>query len=204
MNQQAAGILAGLFVCILFAIAIGLTLQILFLLNLHRTLNEVRERNREMQPGLVWLNLIPLFNIVWTIITVKKVSNSIEKEYEDRGWRTADEGFARTTGMIWAWGNVASLVLSIIQNAAQFADQAPIAMLISLLSLPVSLAILVCWIMFWVQTHQYKVRLREGGRGYAPGSLEEDYDENPRPRYTEDEYRDNEEGGRGPEKKEDY
>jgi hypothetical protein len=192
MNQQGAlEVVAGMLLCIGIILVIYLVVYILFLLNLHRTLAEVAERNRELSPGLVWLSLIPLFNIVWNIIMVAKIANSLKNEFSDRGWSTQNEGFARTTGMIWAWGGVASVVLSIIQNGAQFADARPIAMVLGLLSCPLSLAIFICWIMFWVQTHGYKVRLREGERGYGSGSPEEDYDDNyRRPRHEDRDDRD--------------
>jgi hypothetical protein len=173
MNQQAMGILAGMLICVAIVFVVFLFIYILFLLNLHRTLAAVRERNRELSPGLVWLTLIPLFNIVWILIMVPKISNSIRNEFEARGWRTEGEGFARTTGMLWAWGGVASVVLSVVQNVLQFADMAPIAMLVSIVSLPLSLGILVCWIMFWVQTYQYRTRLGLRDRS----SIEEDYDD---------------------------
>lgn len=173
MNQQAMGILAGMLVCVAIVLVVVLVIQIFFLLNLHRTLAAVRERNREMSPGMVWLTLIPLFGTVWAIIMVPKIANSLRNEFEARGWRTEGEGFARTTGMLWAWGAVASILLSVLQNVLQFADMAPIAMIVSLASLPVSLGILVCWIMFWVQTYQYRTRLGQRARS----SIEEDYDD---------------------------
>src|SRR5438045_3532909 len=105
MNQQGAWeILAGVLVCVVIVFAVIILLHILFLLNLHWTLAQVREPNREMSPGMVWLNLIPLFNIVWAIIMVSKIANSLRNEFEDRGWSTSNEGFGRTTGMLWAWG----------------------------------------------------------------------------------------------------
>jgi len=187
MNQQGAmEVVAGMLICVAIILLIAIVIQVLFLLNLHRTLDAVRERNREMSPGMVWLNLIPIFNIAWQIITVNKIANSLRKEFEDRGWHTADEGFARTVGMIWAWGNVANLALSIMQNAAQFADAKPVAMVLGLLGCPLGLAILVCWIMYCVQTYQYRKRLTEGGDGYREGSVEDDYDDHRRPRHDED------------------
>ena len=148
MNQQTTDILAGMLLCLgIFLLAL-LILQILFLLNLHRTLAQVREDNREMSPGMVWLNLIPLFNLIWGVITVSKLTNSLEREFQARGWRTSDEGFGKTAGMFWAWGNIANAGLSVVQNVLQAIDMAPMAMMIGLLSLPLGLAILVCWIMF--------------------------------------------------------
>jgi hypothetical protein len=170
-------LLMGMLVCFIIVIAVALIIQVLFLLTLYRTQQAVHERNRELSPGLVWLTLIPLFGMIWAPIMVPKLSNSLRREFEDRGWRVDGEGFARTTGMLWAWGGIANAVLSIIQNVAQLADMGAIALVLSLLSLPVGLGVLVCWIIYWVQMYQYGKRLREGERGYQAGSLEEDYDD---------------------------
>ena len=97
-----------------------------------------------------------------------------------------DEGFARTVGMLWAWGGVVNVGLSIVQNVAQFAKMEPIAMVVSLIGCPLAIGIFVCWIIFWVQTYQYRKRLTEGQRGYRDGSIEDDYDDRRRPRYDED------------------
>jgi hypothetical protein len=189
MNNQGglAAFLIGFLVCMLIILAVVIIIQILFLLTLHRTMKEVRERNREVQPGMVWLTLIPLFGMIWIIILVTKIANSLRKEFEDRDWRTDGESFGRTVGLLYAWGGVASVVISIIQNVLQAADMAPVAMIFGLLSLPVSLGILVCWIMYWVQISQYGRRLRE--RGHRSGSVEADYDDEFRnPRRDEDDF----------------
>src|SRR4051794_17454807 len=87
-------------------LVIMLAIQIFFCLTLYRTQSQVAEGNRELTPGLVWLDMIPIFNVIWGIIMVPKLSNSLRNEFEDRGWNTEGEGFARTTGMIWAWAGV--------------------------------------------------------------------------------------------------
>jgi hypothetical protein len=194
VNQQAMGLLAGMCIGMLVVFALILTVYILYLLNLHRTLAEVDERNREMSPGLVWLMLIPLFSTFWAPYMVAKIANSLRNEFEDRRWPTEGEGFTRSVGMIFAWGGVVNFGLSIIQNVLQYLDMMSVAMVISFVGLPIGLALFVLWIVYWVQTHQYKVRLREGGRGYRPGGVEEDYDDSFRPRRTREEYEENEEG----------
>lgn len=178
----------GFFVCIAIVFAVVLIIQIFFLLTLMRTQKEVAERNRELSPGMVWLTLIPLFGMIWVLIMVPKLSNSLRREFEDRGWRTEGEGFARATGMIWAFGGLVNTFLSVLQNVAQFGGQMEVAMLLSVLSLPIGLTILVCWIMYWVQMAQYGRRLREDGPRYAPGSTEADYDDEYRPRRDGDDY----------------
>ena len=59
-----------------------------------------------MEPGQVWLNLIPFFNMVWMFITVIRLSESLDREYRDRRL-PGDGDFAKQTGIIY-------LVLSII------------------------------------------------------------------------------------------
>jgi cytochrome bd-type quinol oxidase subunit 2 len=183
MNANGLGaFLVGMLICIVVVIAVVLIIQVLFLLTLYRTMKEVRERNREMAPGMVWLTLIPIFAIVWVIIMVGKIATSVRNEFEDRGWQIRDESFGRTVGMLWAWGGVVSVGLSVLQNIAQFADLAPVVMILGVLSLPVSMGILVCFIMYWIQMYQYGKQLRLGRHGYAVGSVEADFDDDFQPR----------------------
>jgi hypothetical protein len=196
MNQQ--GLPPGfweMFLCFLIVgTTIGLVVQIFFLLNLYRTQSQVAPANREIQPGTVWwtilLNFIPIVGNIWVIYMVNKLTNSLRREFESRGWGTEGEGFGRTAGMLWAWGGLVYLVISIIQNVLMLSGQAAISSLLSLLVLPIALALLVCFIVFWVQMYQYGKRLREEGRDYASGSLESDYDdEYRRPRDDEGDIR---------------
>jgi hypothetical protein len=185
----------GFLICaVAVGLAIGLTIQIFFLLTLYRTQSQVAERNREVQPGTIWwtllLNLIPLVGNLWVIYLVPKLSNSLRREFEDRGWRTEGEGFGQTAGKIWAWGGLAYTIVAVVQNVLQFSGNMQASMLISLVSLPLALGLLVCFILFWVQMYQYGKRLREGEGGYGEGTIEADFDdEYRRPRADDEEYR---------------
>ena len=53
---------------------------VLFLLTQHRTLKLIRPENRRMQPGLVWLQLIPFLNLILQIVVVVQIARSIRKE----------------------------------------------------------------------------------------------------------------------------
>ncbi len=196
MNQQGLPpAFWGVLICaVAVGLAVGLTIQVFFLFTLYRTQSLVAERNREVQPSTVWwtllLNLIPLVGNLWVIYLVPKLSNSLRREFEDRGWRTEGEGFGRTAGMIWAWGGLAYTFIAVVQNVLQFSGNMRASMLISLVSLPLALGLLVSFILFWVQMYQYGKRLRVGDRGYARGSVEEDFDDNyRRPRHNDEEYR---------------
>jgi hypothetical protein len=118
-------------------LAVGLTIQILFLLSLSKCFKEIDPRNRQMEPGQVWLNLIPLFNIVWIILTVLKLADSLRAEYRDRGIH-GDDDYGKTIGLVY--------VISALIGCS------PVA--------------LVCFIMYWVKVAGYTRQLREaGGRG---------------------------------------
>jgi hypothetical protein len=63
---------------------IGFVLQIFFLMTQSRALGLCQPHNRTMEPAQVWLNLIPLFNLVWMFITVSRVSETLKYEFRAR------------------------------------------------------------------------------------------------------------------------
>jgi hypothetical protein len=185
-----AGVAIGMLICIGVVLLVAIAITVLFCLSMQRTLNEVRQRNRAMAPGMVWLYLIPLFNVFWAIYMVVKIAESLRNEFRDRGWGTGTESFGKTVGLFWSVGNVSSIFLGCTVGAVDAAVKDPaVSAVLNLVNMGVSLALLVCWIIYWVQIYQYGTRLREGERGYARGSIEEDYDEDyRRPRHDEEEY----------------
>ena len=56
-----------LIVVLFFVIAFFLPV-VFYLITLQSTLNEVSLKNRRMNPGEVWLMLIPIFGLVWQFI----------------------------------------------------------------------------------------------------------------------------------------
>ena len=53
---------------------------ILFLLTQQNVLRTIGTGNRLMPPGQVWLQLIPLFGLVWQFFVVTSIAGSIRKE----------------------------------------------------------------------------------------------------------------------------
>ncbi len=125
-------------VALLIALAIGLVINIFFLLTLQNTLKACRPQNRLLPPGQVWLQLIPLFNLVWPFIMNPKVSDSVKKELESRGHREQGD-YGRTIGILYP--------------AFNFGTWIPF------LGGLLSLAILVLWIMYWVKMSGYKNKI---------------------------------------------
>ncbi len=71
----------------------GLAVMIFFLLSMQRCLSRISEPNREMSPGQVWLNLIPLFGVVWMFFTVIRTANSLKKEFASKNKECGDGGY---------------------------------------------------------------------------------------------------------------
>jgi hypothetical protein len=144
---------AGFF--ILYMVAIGifgvvmLVLQILFLMSLSKCLAAVSSRNRKMEPGQVWLNLIPFFNYVWLILTILRVSESLENEYESRGLR-GDGDFGKMMGIMYY-----------------------VSMFVCFCVTPILL------ILYWMKIAGYTKALTEGGGGSRSRSRarDDDYDD---------------------------
>ena len=103
-DAAAAGLaLFMAFYCGLIAVVLGL--QIWLFLTLSKTLAECSPRNRTMEPGMVWLNFVPLLNLVWIFLTIIRVSESLRNEYEDRDL-AGDDDFGQTMGLVHAIGMI--------------------------------------------------------------------------------------------------
>jgi len=136
MNNEEAAALAFMGVGLVMLL-IALVVAIFFLLTLSRTLAAVKPENRQMEPGLVWLNLIPLFNFVWIFFTVIKLADSLVREAADRSLEFGDGGKA----------------LGIAYGALL------VASLIPFIGLLTSIASLVVFIIYWVKIAGYKNQL---------------------------------------------
>ena len=69
----------------IFAVTIGISIivvYILFLITQQNILKAIQPENRLMRPGQVWLQLIPLYRIIYQFIVVNRISDSIRREFE--------------------------------------------------------------------------------------------------------------------------
>ncbi|HET6576256.1 MAG TPA: hypothetical protein VFG68_21825 [Fimbriiglobus sp.] len=160
-------------VVVAVVVAIGLVIQIFYLLTLSRALRRCRPRNRQMEPGQVWLNLIPCFNIVWIFITVTRLADSLRDEFDDRRLR-GDGDFGRSLGITY---NVLNLLGAIPYLGAIF-----------------SIAGLVCFIIYWVKIAGYSRQLFEDSEdrynSYDDRDDDDDRDRDRRYRDDDDDDRD--------------
>ena len=121
--------------------------MIFFLIAQQNTLHAVSTHNRKMQPGEVWLQLIPLFGLVWKFIVVNKISQSIRAEINDRNSNSflgeANPVFVNDMVPLPTYGiGIAYCILGLcgfIPVLGWFA-----------------FGWLVCWIIYWTQIVGYK------------------------------------------------
>jgi hypothetical protein len=120
--------------------AIGvLVLYIFYIISLSRALSKCSVASRTMQPGMVWLLLVPLFNLVWQFIVVIGLSDSLGKEFRARGILNAEPEPGKTIGI-----------------AMCVCAACGIIPFINLLALP---AHLVLWIIYWVKITEFSRKL---------------------------------------------
>lgn len=147
---EALAVFIGIMAVIL---VVALVIAIFFLLTLSKALSRCSPRNRTMEPGQVWLNLIPLFNIVWQFVTVNRVSESLSNEFYARGWdRRGGEDYGKSVGTTYCVMNVISLIPYC-------------GGLFGLIGL-------VCFIIYWVKVAGFSAKL--AGRA---GAYDDDYDD---------------------------
>lgn len=111
---------------------------IFYLITLQNTLKAVSPENRKMEPGMVWLLLIPIFNIVWNFIVVNRMADSIQAELQKKGVSLTERP-AYNVG----------IALCIIGCVTW----------IPVLGSVISIAGLICWIIYWVKISEFKKRI---------------------------------------------
>ncbi len=84
-----------------------------------------------MEPGQVWLNLIPIFGSVWMFFTVIRVAETLDNEYYERRWHRRREDYGKMLGIISC----------------------------ALLLAGVTVPCLICGIMYWVKIAGYSREL---------------------------------------------
>lgn len=143
-DAQSVGYAVGAIVGVLIAVGILLIPGIFYLLTLQKALNRCSPENRAMNPGMVWLMFIPLFNIVWHFIIVLNMAKSLGAEFGKRGIAEEPEP-----------GKKLGLAMCILACCG----------IIPIVGILASLGGLVCWIMYWVKIAGYSNKLAAPAAG---------------------------------------
>jgi bacteriorhodopsin len=97
---EAGGAVAIATMCCQGLIYLAMLAYVVFMyMTMYQALNAVSPRNRDMEPGMIFLMLIPCFGIVWYFFVVIRIASSLEKEFADRGLKE-DGDFGRLLGIL--------------------------------------------------------------------------------------------------------
>ena len=161
---------AGYAVGQLIALLLFVTPAVLFLLTQQNILKAIRRDNRRLRPGLVWLQLIPIFNFYWMFVVVTRIADSIYKEHtslmDDSILGMADpdaaEGFGKRPtygiGITWCVLYLLFMLVSIFFNL--FYSGAGEVRNFAIFILTLCLSIITCWIIYWVKLAGEKRKLQ--------------------------------------------
>ncbi len=122
-----AGALGGVMLVVFLILMIPM---IFYCLTLSKTLKRCSPESRAMRPGMVWLMLIPLVNVVWHFFVVINMAKSLGAEFKKRNI-AEDPQPGRTIGL-------ATCILTCCG-------------LIPVVNMFSGIATLVCWIIYWVK-----------------------------------------------------
>jgi uncharacterized membrane protein len=165
MNQFSLSIIGPVQVIFLLLVVIlPLVIYIFYNISLQRAMNAVSSKNRKMEGGLIWLNLIPILNIVWPFIFNAALRTSYKNEFNQKG---ISHPVNLVSGFVYPGAQVLLLLLYLI--AAVMAEEMARSSyygnysganslvgfslgLLILITL-VGLASLVFWIIFWVNAN---------------------------------------------------
>jgi hypothetical protein len=136
-------------------------IAVLFLLTQYKALKAIRPENRLMQPGLVWLQLIPVFGQIWQFFAVTKIAGSIREEITSRqddsilgvSDAAVDNLDKRPTYKIGiAYCILFTINLIMAANPFEHSSNPSGSGLIGLASM-------TCWVIYWVQLAKWKRKL---------------------------------------------
>jgi hypothetical protein len=142
VNQIAINLIPSL---IMLVVMLGIAALICFLL--YNLQTAVPHQHRKIEAGLIWLSLIPLFNLIWNFFVFLRVPESYQSAFAERGDPTRGQT-ERSIGLAYA----ICAACSIIPCLGLFA----------------ALAGLVLLVIFLVKMYNLKSLLQSGGGGGFP------------------------------------
>jgi succinate dehydrogenase hydrophobic anchor subunit len=112
-----------------------LVVGILYLLTLSNALKKCSVTSRTMQPGMVWLMLIPLFNIIWHFFVVLGLAQSLGNEFRARNVAYVEPEPGKSLGITMCVCGACGII--------------------PFLGILAALAQLVLWIIYWIKIAEF-------------------------------------------------
>jgi hypothetical protein len=98
-------------------LVIGMTVY--WVRSMFLTMQSCHQVSRSAEPETIWLTFIPVFGFVWQFICVKRISDSLAREYHRRGWHSDENHPALESGIL------ASVVVCIVFLVHAFVPMPP-------------------------------------------------------------------------------
>lgn len=132
-NTTVIRIFAGLI--FLLVVAGFLVLAIFYLSSLSKLLGKCSPAARTMQPAMVWLMFIPVFNIVWHFFVVLAIATTVANEYRLRNLAPPEREPGKAIGISMCVCAACSFIpfLGILTGLAHF----------------------VLWILYWIKVNEF-------------------------------------------------
>jgi hypothetical protein len=73
------------FLIALVGLAVGIAISIIIILIVQSFYKRIPPEHRRMEPGMVWLLIIPCFNLVWNFFVFLKLSDSFKSYFDSQG-----------------------------------------------------------------------------------------------------------------------
>jgi len=118
---------------IVFGLALIIVPSVFYLIALQKALEAIDPAMRPVTPGLVWLQLIPIFNLVWLFILV----NHLKKGYAKMS--AAGRLRSETTA-----GFGVGIAMACLSVACAIPGVATVAVIPAM----------VCWVLHWIQVNE--------------------------------------------------
>ncbi|MCE9618940.1 MAG: hypothetical protein K8R92_03415 [Planctomycetes bacterium] len=106
----AAALALGGFVCC-GIVAMWFVVQGIICWFAYSAMRKVPVEHQQMAPGLIWLNLIPLFELIWNFFVFSKVPLSLQAALKARGQESGDCG--QQLGLFYS---IAALVSALVST----------------------------------------------------------------------------------------
>jgi len=127
---------------IVVAFIFQVIIKLLFANTIRVTLKRVRKANQCIMPNQAWFLAIPLFDIYWNFVVVRRLADSLNNEFYDRKIAVEENPTAKQ-GYWFAGSNL----------AANFPTPFFVRYLLSVLSL-------VSFVVYWVKINEYRKLLK--------------------------------------------
>lgn len=154
---------------VLFIWMVVIALLVLALWRIFDAANAAAPEHRTMEPGMIWLLLIPIFQVYWNFRALPEVSKSLAATMRDKGLNPDDCG--QGIGVVWSLLVVVLYILHIfdwtisgalfVVGAEGVAEFALIPL--GLLMIVGFLAICVCIVMYVVKVQAAKAQILAAG-----------------------------------------